>query len=105
MKKAIKFPRAKILKYFELDKKRKKLEREAKSLKQQQDAIEVDLAKITTDAGGKIEREGFLLYFETKRGSVGWKEAFVKAKGDKAAEALIAAAPEKQELVITQTAK
>lgn len=101
----IRFPRTKIVRFFELDAQRKKLEREAKSLKQQQDAIEAELEPITRQAGGKIEREGFLLFFETKRGSVGWKEAFVKAKGDKAAEALIAAAPEKQELVITRTAK
>jgi uncharacterized protein YktB (UPF0637 family) len=103
--KAVKFPRAKILQWFALDKQRKKKEREAKSLKQQQEAIEKDLAPITKAAGGKIDREGFMLYFETKRGNVGWKEAYVKAKGDKAAEALIAAAPEREELVITRTAK
>lgn len=105
MKQAVKFPRAKVAKYFDLDAKRKKFEREAKSLKQQQDAIEAELEPLTRDAGGKIEKEGFLLFIEKTRGSVGWKEAFVKAKGDKAAEKLIAAAPEKEELVITRTAK
>jgi hypothetical protein len=103
--KAVKFPRAKVLKYFELDEKRKKLDREAKSLKKQQDAIEKDLEPITREAGGKIDREGFLLYFSEKRSSVPWKEEFIKAKGDKAAEKLIAAAEVSEELVIERTTK
>ncbi len=101
---APKFPRAKVLKYFELDAQRKQLEREAKSLKAQQEAIEAELEPIVSQADGrKIDREGFTLYITTRRCAVGWKQEFVKVKGDKAAEKLIQSQPTKDELVIERT--
>jgi hypothetical protein len=97
------FPRKKLTEYFDLEERRLKLKREAESLAKQQAAIEKEVEEYVTEDGAELNKYGFLLYFKDKRKAVLWKEEFVKVKGDKAAEALIAAMPVSKELVIERT--
>jgi hypothetical protein len=94
------FPRKRIEEYFELEERRLKLKREADSLAKQQKAIEEDVEKYARAEGAPINKYGVTIYFKEKRGSVAWKEEFIAIKGDKAAEALIKAAPTSEVLVI-----
>ncbi|HYG26643.1 MAG TPA: hypothetical protein VD906_07040 [Caulobacteraceae bacterium] len=92
-----------IERWLELDALRKAKTREASDLKKEQDAIGEKLWTFIEVKGGKarsVERSGYVLAICTAKGSVAWKEEFVKLKGTEAAEEISAAAEPREYLSV-----
>lgn len=90
-----KFSRKDLDEYVRLNELRKSLKRQSDELKKQADEIEERLLAFTLANGGKqapLRKHGWLLGVKMASDSVQWKHEFVRIKGEKAAEALIAAA-------------
>ena len=98
-----KLTKAEIDRYFELEEERKALARQSKDLQALQDALYEKMFAAVQVKGGD-ERAlvtcGYRLAIVQKNGTVAWKQEFVKAAGSAAAEALIASAPKKDELLV-----
>jgi hypothetical protein len=96
-----------IERYLQLDEQRLSFGRQAKALAAEQDAIEEQLVEFVRAKGGpgkRCDRSGFVLALLTKRCQPHWKDAFISAKGAKAAEELIQSAPTKEVLSVERTA-
>lgn len=90
--------------WLRYERKRLKLQRQAKDVEALQAPIEKAFAEHVRANGGPekcvVDPTGWRLYFAAKRESVKWKEHFVLAKGSDAAEKIIAAQPTHDELKI-----
>lgn len=89
--------------YFELEKERLSLGRQAKALGEQQATLEEKFEAYVRAEGGKQRckiRFGYRLLLKDKRESVGWKNAFVGVAGKEAAESLVEAQPTKEVLEV-----
>ena len=87
--------------WVERDQRRADLERQARQLKKENDLI-LESIEQTLDAAGKAElvRGAFRAAFEAGRGSVSWKDEFVRRHGAEEAQALIDAAEPTRKLRI-----
>jgi len=96
-----------IVEFLDLEERRKTLEREARQLGKQSGEIADRLLAYARAHGGKgqsIVRSGYVLAVVIGRGSVPWKQEFVRVAGLDAAEALIAAAPPVEKLSVEAAA-
>lgn len=97
----VKLTKAEIDRYFALENERLRVAREAKDIKAQQDAIYDKMFEAVLAKGGEARTLvtcGYRLAINQKNGTVEWKKEFVRLAGSEAAEALISAAPKKDEL-------
>jgi hypothetical protein len=104
---APKMTRVEIDKYFELDKERLSLQRQAKDLEALQEKIEDKMVAVVRANGGK-ERTvltcGYVLAIKDANGAVKWKDEFVRVAGSDEAEKLIAAAPKRDKFSVEKAA-
>ena len=91
--------------WVERDERRKDLEREARQLDAENKLVAADLLAVLKAAGqAKITRGEFTAEQDKAKGSVSWKDAFIRAQGADAAIKLAAAAPEKDVVKIHRIA-
>jgi ribosomal protein L19 len=89
--------------YLDLHERADALRREATELTKSAAKIELEVSAHVAEHGGKdrlVQYAGYLLQIKAKPGSVSWKNAFVEAAGNDAAEKLKAAAPLVDEVVV-----
>lgn len=94
-----------IQEFLDLEEQARSLKRQAKAIEKKAELIEKTLFAFVRANGGKersVLRSGFVLAITDSRCSVTWKNEFIRVAGDKAAEALIEAAPKKEKLTVTQ---
>lgn len=99
------FDEAALREWCERDAHRLDLEREARQLKAENDLVAKDLLEALKAAEKiKLVRGRFEAEIETKRGTVSWKEEFLRVAGAAAATKLVEAAPEKESVKIREVA-
>ncbi|MEL6897743.1 MAG: hypothetical protein AAFP90_16710 [Planctomycetota bacterium] len=93
--------KARLQRYHELTEERKRLERQARSLKTESDII-MEEARTALKESGKqqIKRSGFVVHYVPGRATVRWKDAFIARCGSAAAEEVQAAASAPQAVAI-----
>lgn len=93
--------RAELDRYVQIDAERKRLNREADLLKAQQEELGNKLRQFCRVQGGdalSVERSGYRLSISHVKGSVAWKQEFVRVAGVEAAERIAIAAPLREQL-------
>lgn len=96
-----------IEQFLDLDEQRKALNRQADSLKRQVDLLGEKITQHIVDEGGKAHRlvyRGFLLAIDLAKGTVRWKDEFIRLAGSEEADKLAAAAPPREVLVVQRAA-
>lgn len=91
--------------WVERDNRRRDLEREARQIKAENDLVAKDLLTALKAAGkSELSRGPYVAEIETSRGTVSWKEEFLRVAGSAAATELANAAPTKEAVKIRQVA-
>jgi hypothetical protein len=93
--------------WLALDERRKSLNRQSEQLEKEQKAIGARLvAYVRAKEPDKLRKvtNGFLVAIKMVKGGVSWKPEFVRVAGAAAAEQLIAAAPQRESLVVEPAA-
>ena len=96
-----------IEEYFADEQRRKELSAQARTLGKKSELFESRLEALVKEEGGKKRRlnhVGFLIAMETAKGSVSWKNEFIRVAGAEEADRVAAEAPTKDVLVIERAA-
>lgn len=96
-----------IEEYLADEERRRELSAQARTLGKKSELFEARLEELIKQEGGKKRRlnhVGFLLALTTAKGSVSWKNEFIRVAGAEEADKVAAAAPAKDVLVVERAA-
>lgn len=91
-----------LARYWELDERRRELEREARQLKQELELLENDIvAAVRASGKNQLRRGNYLAVLLDYRSQPRWKEEFIRVAGAEAAVHIALNAPVVQRLQVT----
>ena len=91
----------KLERWFELNKKRQELEREARALEKEKDLLSVEFeADLIAADKDSLVRGKYRVALIDGRPTVAWKDEFVRGLGAEAANLLVQSAPVKKRVVV-----